>query len=503
MTPAEIGTFEQQLERIERQARAMGLDFFPVRFELVPAEVMYTFGAYGMPHRFTHWSFGKAYQRMKTQYDYNLSRIYELVINSDPAYAFLLEGNSLLQNLVVAAHVLAHVDFFKNNRRFQHTSRTMVESMAVDAERMRAYEFTYGREAVEAILDAALAIQDQVDPYGNPWRGPEWRDPKPKVRKAPGEHDGGAGSRQGGDPYSDLWALDRYLPGGDPRPEGNRTGAGGTAAGKEAGRAAPGGPPHRTFPERPVKDLVRFVAEESRVLEPWQRDVLFMVRQEMLYFWPQMETKIMNEGWASFFHVRLMRSLDLSEADAVEFARMHAGVVQPSPYSINPYLMGLKLFESIERRWNEPTLEERERFGRRGGEGRSKIFEVRETETDVSFLRNYLTRELVEELDLYLYAQVDGRWQVVEKDWEKVRDHLVAQLTHCGVPYIVVEDGDYQGRGELLLQHRHEGLDLDARYAQKTLEHVYRLWGKPVHLATRENGKDRLHSFDGQESTVR
>src|SRR5690554_3799592 len=176
MTPAEIEVFEEKLERIERLAQALGLDFYPVRFELVPPEVMYSFGAYGMPHRFTHWSFGKAYHRMKTEYDYNLSRIYELVINSDPAYAFLLEGNSLIQNLVVAAHVFAHVDFCKNNSRFRRTSRRMVESMAVDAERIRAYEFTYGREAVEAILDAALAIQDQVDPYGDPWRGPEWRE---------------------------------------------------------------------------------------------------------------------------------------------------------------------------------------------------------------------------------------------------------------------------------------------------------------------------------------
>lgn len=490
MTPAEIEVFEEKLERIERLAQALGLDFYPVRFELVPPEVMYSFGAYGMPHRFTHWSFGKAYHRMKTEYDYNLSRIYELVINSDPAYAFLLEGNSLIQNLVVAAHVFAHVDFFKNNSRFRRTSRRMVESMAVDAERIRAYEFTYGREAVEAILDAALAIQDQVDPYGDPWRGPEWREEPREGRE------GDEGARGPSDPYEDLWSLDRYAPGNGPgRPESDASRTPG-ARGSEATAA-------RRFPRKPVKDLIRFVAEESRILEPWQRDILLMVRQEMLYFWPQMETKIMNEGWASFFHARIMRSLDLSEADAVEFARMHASVIQPSPYSINPYLLGLKIFESIERRWNDPTPEEKERFGRAGGEGRSKIFEVRETETDLSFLRNYLTQDLVEELDLYLYAQVDGQWQVVEKDWEAVRDHLVARLTHCGIPYIVVEDGDHQGRGELLLRHRHEGVDLDPRYTQKTLEHLYRLWGKAVHLVTRENGRERLYSFDGKDATAR
>src|SRR5690606_25603999 len=477
MTPAELALFERRLEEIDRIARSLGLDYYPVRFEVVPAQVMYTFGAYGMPRRFSHWSFGKAYHRMKTEYDFNLSRIYELVINANPAYAFLLEGNSLLQNLVVAAHVLAHVDFFKNNARFRRTARDMVETMAVHAERIRAYEFKYGREAVERVLDAALAIQDQVDPYTDPWaREPEEEPNLPERSPA----DGAAQ-----DPYADLWALDRWLPGG---------------TGEERQESPPAQPTRRAFPRRPVKDLVRFIAEASPILEPWERDVLLMIRQEMLYFWPQLETKIMNEGWATYFHTRIMRALDLSDAEALEFAQMHAGVIQPSPHQINPYLLGLKLFESIGRRWDHPTPEERERWGRQGGEGRAKIFEVRETETDLSFIRNYLTKELVEELDLYLYAQVDGHWQVVEKDWERVRDHLVQRLTHCGIPYIVVEDGDYRGRGELLLRHRHEGWDLDRRYALKTLEHLYRLCGKPVHLATVEQGRERVYVFDGESA---
>lgn len=486
MTPAELALFERRLEEIDRIARSMGLDYYPVHFELVPAQVMYTFGAYGMPRRFSHWSFGKAYHRMKTEYDFNLSRIYELVINSNPAYAFLLEGNTLLQNLVVAAHVFAHVDFFKHNCRFQRTARDMVELMAVHAERIRAYEFAYGKEAVEALLDAALAIQDQVDPYTDPWA----RDPGQRQEQGQASSQD-ARDRTASDPYADLWALDRWAPGQAETEE------------RQPKNPDPKETSSRRFPSRPVKDLVRFVAEESKVLEPWQRDVLLMVRQEMLYFWPQMETKIMNEGWASYFHARIMRELDLTDAEALEFARMHAGVIQPSPYHINPYLLGMKIFESIEKRWDDPTPEERERWGREPGQGRAKIFEVRETETDISFLRNYLTKDLVEELDLYLYAQVDGRWEVVEKDWERVRDHLVRRLTHCGIPYIVVEDGDYRGRGELLLRHQHEGLDLDRRHALKTLEYLHRLWGKPVHLATIEKGRECLYSFPGEDGNPR
>ena len=135
-----------------------------MRYEICPAEIIYTFGAYGMPTRFSHWSFGKQFFRMKLQYDLGLSKIYELVINSDPCYAFLLDTNSLIQNKLIVAHVLAHCDFFKNNIRFSNTKRDMVESMAATADRVKAYEHKYGKAEVETFLDAVLAIQEHIDP---------------------------------------------------------------------------------------------------------------------------------------------------------------------------------------------------------------------------------------------------------------------------------------------------------------------------------------------------
>src|SRR5262249_2314770 len=154
----------------------------------------------------------------------------------------------------------------------------------------------------------------------------------------------------------------------------------------------------------------------------------------------------------------------------VEFSRMHAGVLESSRRQINPYLVGLKVFEDIERRWDSPDDALRERCGAKGGEGREKIFEVRALESDVSFLRNYLTEELVEDLDLYLYKLQGDRWVIVDKNWEHVRDQLVASLTNFGHPLIVVEDGDYGRRGELFLKHRYEGQELDLEYADKTLQ---------------------------------
>ena len=224
-----------------------------------------------------------------------------------------------------------------------------------------------------------------------------------------------------------------------------------------------------------------------------------MLREEMLYFWPQMETKIMNEGWASYWHQRIIRELDLTSDETIEFAKLNASVVQPSQQSLNPYYLGLKIFEDIERRWDNPTKEEQERFGSEPGQGREKIFEVRELDSDISFLRSYLTKDLVRDLDLYIFEKQGPEWKITDKTWEHIRDQLVATRVNGGSPYIVVQDGDYLRSGELLLKHQYEGLELDLKYLEHTLPHVYRLWGRPVHLETVVEDKRALFSYDGQK----
>ncbi len=476
----ELRMLEEAIGKITAKAREFGLDFYDMYFEICPADVIYTFGAYGMPTRFAHWTFGKAYHKMKTMYDYNLSRIYELVINSDPCYAFLLEGNSLIQNKMVVAHVLAHCDFFKNNVHFQKTAKYMVESMASAAQRFREYEHKYGRDRVEAFLDAVISLQEHVDPYHHyGGSGRSQKDQPPGPKSCCGDKGCSTSCHERKEtPYDDLWALDNL------------------------GKECPGRKEEakiKKIPASPQKDLLLFLMEHARDLEDWQRDVISVVRQEMLYFWPQLETKIMNEGWATYWHLRIMREIDLTEEETVEFAKMHAGVIQPSCFRLNPYYVGLKIFEDIEKRWERPSKEEKERFGRPGGEGKKKIFEVRELENDISFLRNYLTKELIEELDLYLYKKQGYEWKIVEKDWEKVRDEIVVSLTNGGFPYIVVEDGDFSKRGELYLRHCYEGRELDVFYLEKTLPYVYRLWGRTVHLETVLDGKKVLFTFNGEK----
>ncbi|MEI3605861.1 SpoVR family protein [Pseudogracilibacillus sp. SE30717A] len=455
------------IEEITEIATGFGLDFFPMRYEICPADIIYTFGAYGMPTRFTHWSFGKQFHKMKLHYDLGLSQIYELVINSNPCYAFLLDTNSLIQNKLIIAHVLAHSDFFKNNIRFSNTRRDMVESMAATAERISQYERTYGKEEVEKFLDAILSIQEHIDPSIT----------KAKFKHRTDQYDEIAPS-QNKTPYDDLWDLDSKITNDLTK---NR---------------------EKKIPPQPEKDLLLFIETYSRNLEPWQRDILTMMREEMLYFWPQLETKIMNEGWASYWHQRILREMDLTTDETIEFAKLNSGVVQPSKTSINPYYLGLKMFEDIERIYDNPT-EEMRKNGIKPHSGREMIFEVREIESDISFIRNFLTKDLVEQEDLYLFQKQNNAYRITDKDFEEIRNQLITTRVNGGFPYIYVENGDYSRNGELYLVHGYENTELDLAYLEHVLKYIYELWGRTVHIETVVENKSTVFSFNGEKQMQR
>ncbi|WP_335872425.1 SpoVR family protein [Bacillus sp. 2205SS5-2] len=444
-------------------AKGFGLDFYPMRYEVCPADIIYTFGAYGMPTRFSHWSFGKQFYKMKLHYDLGLSKIYELVINSDPCYAFLLDSNSLIQNKLIVAHVLAHCDFFKNNSRFHNTKREMVESMAATADRIREYEILHGKAEVEKFLDAVLAIEEHIDPSLI----------RSKLTWSMNDEDWEPDTLQAS-PYDDLWSLDHVGKKEEPKKR------------------------KKKFPPQPEKDIMLFIEQYSRELEDWQRDILTMMRDEMLYFWPQLETKIMNEGWASYWHQRILREMDLTSSESIEFAKLNAGVVQPSRTSINPYYLGIKMFEDIEERYNNPTEEMKQR-GVKSGSGREKMFEVREIESDISFLRNYLTKDLVMREDMYLFQKQGKDYKIVDKTWTEVRDQLVGMRVNGGFPYITVNDGDYLKNGELYLKHWFEDVELDLKYLEKVLPYVHQLWGRTVHIETMVEARQMLFSYDGRK----
>lgn len=391
---------------LAQMARDLGLDPYPVIFERVPAPLLDEYAAYLMPGRMTHWTYGKQFELLRLGREWGMGKLYELVVNGDPAYAFLLDSASEVEALAVRCHVLAHADFFRHNRCFANTPKDMVERVAQHSQRIRGFTLRFGPEEVEEVLDAALALEEQVDTGDVAW---------------------------------------------------------GSAA------------------EPP--DLLGYLIAHSAHLEDWERDIVAMVREEAQYLWPQVRTKVANEGWATFWHLKLMRALDLPAAAYLEFARLHASVTAPSPGGLNPYALGLALFERL---WA---------YG-----GPEAIFLARTVEDDVSLVRNYLDAEVVRRLHLFLWGPAAQGSQVKSRDWREIREALVRALYHGGVPVIEVVEGNFQRRGELYLRHRHEGWDLDIIHAERCLPSVWRLWGRPVHLETVVNGRRTVLSYDGRNS---
>jgi stage V sporulation protein R len=476
-TDADKVELERSIDEIWEIALEMGYDPYPIHFEVVPVHIIYELGSYSLPARFSHWTFGRDYHRQKTSYEYGMSKIYEIVFNTDPCQAFLMDSNSMTSHKLTVAHVIGHCHFFKHNDYFRHTDRKMIENVRLHRDRIAQYEQEHGWREVEEFLDAVMCVEEHFDPTSPIMRRPI---PGPQAR----ERDGKSRSD-----YDDLWTL--LGPVSEPKPRVRR------------------------FPEEPEKDLLLFLANYGRDLEDWQRDIISMVREEMLYFLPQMRTKIMNEGFASLAHERILERYLMKSEEIWEFRRLHSGVLSPSPSpgQINPYYVGFQILKDIERRWNGESyaedLPERDWLGdakrRPVGEGWKKVFEVCEEESDASFLRKYLTPNLVERLDLYTYKKEerDGQdvWVVQSTDWEQVRDTMVDGMTNFGVPIIRVEDGDWQRRGELYLKHAHDGKDLDTDYTERVLRAIYGLWGRPVHLETSVAGQATRLSFDGEKNS--
>jgi len=229
------------------------------------------------------------------------------------------------------------------------------------------------------------------------------------------------------------------------------------------------------------------------LLEDWQKDLLTIVAEENQYFLPQIETKIMNEGWASYWHYHILNRLNLPQGLHFEFLKRHNQVICPHVGGLNPYHMGFKIFENIFQRWEEPTPQDQEEQGMTGGEGLKKILQVRESDRDQSFLRQYLTRDLMQELDLFQHDQ-QGSDRVIskisdEKGWKQVRETLIANVGMNRVPGIHIIDANYEGQQKLLLHHQFDGRELDLGYTQHTLRYLYRLWQHPLVLETVLKGR--------------
>ncbi|CQR70058.1 SpoVR family protein [Sporomusa ovata DSM 2662] len=409
---------EKWNNKIEELIAKSGLNCYEQQFEICSYEDMLCYESYvGMPSHYPHWSYGKAYERQKTYYTYNLTGLpYEMVINSDPCIAYLMRDNTLLLQILTIAHVYGHNDFFKNNRLFRENTRAelTVEMFKSHASRVREYiaDPSIGPKQVERILDAAHALRFQI----------------------------------------------------------RRQGEGKPLTKSELAKEVPDG-----VPDRLKLDLLGFLSERGK-LSYWERDLISIVREETFYFLPQLETKIMNEGWASYWHYRLLQELTLPQGLHFEFLQRHNLVVRPYERQINPYFIGFKMFEYLDK-----------------NNGRDEIFKIRQQERDQSFLRRFLNQELCEELYLFNY-KMRGIDIVVtevadEEGWKIIRDELANMVGLGMVPEIRPQDVE---NGVLVLEHIYDGRELEMNYAKETIKYVAELWGDRVDIKTKLNNKDKI-----------
>lgn len=427
-------------EKIEDIVKQTALNYYPQEFEIIGYKDMLAYESYfGMPSSYPHWSFGKSYEKNSTTYKYNLSGLpYEMVINSDPCLAYLMKENTLLLQILTIAHVYGHNDFFKNNRLFKEGTRaaSTVEMFKFHADRVRSFinDPSIGYEKVERILDAAHAIKFQTSRV--------------------------IGAKRITDEVLKQRILDDYK---NNNKVHNNLDAYVKLEFPEINR----------IPLEPEDDLLYFIIKHGDI-EEWEKSLLEIVRQETAYFIPQMETKIMNEGWASFWHYNLVKQLKLPDGLHLEFIKRHNDVIAPGQGSINPYFIGFKIFEDILKRY-----------------GMDKIFEVRSIERDESFLRKYLTKELCEELNLFEYAATNGNYVVKEvaddNGFKSIRNTLASSCGVGSIPLIRVTEMSQKDK-TLNLEHVYDGRELNTAYAEATLRYIYELWGHTVTLKTTRVG---------------
>lgn len=474
-----IEDLEKWDERIREIVERYGLNCYPQEFEICDHFEMIGYMAYsGMPSRYPHWSYGKSYEREKTLYDYGVGGLpYEMVINSNPCLAYLMRDNTDLLQILTIAHVYGHNDFFANNFTFTSATRAdlTIEMFKNHANRVRSYmeDPSIGVEAVERILDSAHALSLQ---RSRNLAIKELSEGENRKRRW-------EASQLKEDEFQELHNRPDYK-----------------------------APDLSKYPLEPTQNLLSFISRNNPYLAEWERDVIQIVDKEAAYFIPQIETKIMNEGWASYWHHKIVNDLNLEGGLHLEFIVRHNQVLRPTPGGLNPYHLGYVLWKDIERRWNAGDTGREFSDDRPRGDvsamdendtpGRKKIFEVRSSDRDASFLRRFLTEELMRELDMFQHEK-RGKERVVTKvsdedNWKQVKETLIQSVGMGSIPVIKIDDADFGGKRTLYLKHEHDGRDLQLEYAERTLEHLKKLWGREVILETSVNGRKSQLKLQGE-----
>ncbi len=473
-----IDTYFQE---IRKTAERFGLDTYPTQLEVITAEQMLdAYASVGMPVNYRHWSYGKHFIQSEKSYRRgHMGLAYEIVINSDPCIAYLMEENTMpMQALVMAHACFGHNSFFKGNYLFRMwtDASSIIDYLVYAKSYITECEERHGIEAVEQVLDACHALMNYgVDRYRRPQ----------KISMVEEEN-----RRKDRESYlqqqvNDLW---RTLP---------------AKAEKAAEKKV------RRFPEEPQENILYFIEKNAPLLEPWQREIVRIVRKVAQYFYPQRQTQVMNEGWATFWHYTLLNTMYdegmLSDGYMMEILSSHTNVVFQPPIShpaysgINPYALGFAMFQDIKRICQNPTDEDRQWFPDIAGSDwiKSLDYAMRHFK-DESFIGQYLSPKLMRELRMFAVvddaAQPELEVAAIHDDngYRRLRESLSRQHDlGWREPNIQVWNVNARGDRSLTLRHtRHNDRPLD-NSAEEVVKHVARLWGFRVRLES-VDGHDRV-----------
>ena len=422
-TPSDLAHWDSKIIRV---AEDLGLDWYPIDYEIIDYQEMLSAMAYtGLPTHYRHWSYGKEYERTHTLYNMGQTGLpYEMIINSNPSIAYLMRENSLYTHVLTMAHCVGHSDFFKNNRMFADTNpNNIISSFKSAAKYVKKLieDPSIGIGKVEKILDAAHSIKYQVPRY--PGIKYKSRQEKLQVEKEL------------------IESVPDYVP------------------------------DLEKIPLEPEYNVLQFIVNHSKHLKEWEKNLILIVEESSQYFIPQALTKIMNEGWACTIHYKIINELNLPDNLHLPFIKLHNQVVRPHLGQLNPYHLGYKLFEKI--------IEDK-------GFEEAKI--LREIHNDITFLRCYLTEEFMQEMNYFSYSFKKSKKSITIDDisddegWEKVRDELIKNVGLNRIPTVYVDEIDKNN--VLSLVHEHDGRDLDLNYAQKVYEYIKILWGDNIKLVS-------------------
>ncbi len=497
MKDNELKRLKKIENRIYEIAKENGLKFCDIEFDIVPQEKMFEIMAYGMPGQISNWKYGRDYEKTRTIYEkMGVGLPYEVVVNTIPARAYLMKDNTFALQALIIAHVVGHVAFFRMNRYHIENNEEIASKLAIASQRFEDYERKYGIDLVEQTVDAGHSIML----HSNPWLKDETeseklerifeRAKKKKHDKASTEFGEFFEEDHKADIEREQWNNKLYMS------LKNKT------------------------PVQPNEDLLRYIIDHSRCLSDWQKDILETIRAWGQYIWPNMNTKHMNEGFATFWHERILRQLFreglLTAEEHAECNYTNSLVKAKHPYSMNPYLVGCEIWEDIVDRWDKGkhgdewkeinNHEDRIAFDNKEGRGMEKMFKVLRTSNDWMFMSSFLTPDLIRKLKLYLYVKMVNPFVeelvIADKIADEIKAIIVRSFAHSGIPKIFIIDGNHLSMGELLLNHEHIGVDLLPEYAQKTLEHIQFLWGEKCNLQTTKTKQKFVYTANKTKDTI-